>query len=589
MSALQRLLAYTRSDRARVRAAIACSILNKLFDIAPEILIGMAVDTVVNKQNSLLARWGVTSSAAQLTWLAVATFLIWFLESAFEYAYQLLWRNLAQRVQHRLRLDGYRHLQALPLPVTEGKTSGSLLALLNDDVNQLERFLDGGANSLIQVGTSVVLVGAVFFYLSPKVALLAFLPIPLILAGAFFFQRRLQPLYLQVREMASRISARLSSNVHGLMHIQSSGAEAFEAARVEADSLNYQAANSRAIRFSSAFTPVLRMAILAGFLCTLVVGGQQCLAGQLSAGSYSVLVFLTQRLLWPMTGLAATSDLYERAMASASRVLDLLDLPPVDLESGQPVNPAAVRGDLEFRDLWFTYPERTEPVLRGLSLKVQAGHTIGLVGATGSGKSTLVKLLLRFLDPQQGEILLDGQPLQQLQIRSLRACFSLVSQEVFLSGDSIADNIAYAQLQQDAEKLAAAARVAEADGFIEALPNGFEARVGERGNQLSGGQRQRLAIARAVYRDAPLMILDEATSAVDNDTEAALSRSLRRLSHGRTTLIVAHRLSTVRHADAIYVLANGTVQESGTHDQLLALDGSYARLWRLQVGEVSPA
>lgn len=586
MSPLSRLLTYTRDYRGWVAGATLCSVLNKLFDIAPEILIGMAVDVVVNRQQSLLSRWGVSTLQQQLAWLGLATFLIWFLESFFEYLYSILWRNLAQRVQHKLRLDAYRHLQRLPSAEVENRSTGALLALLNDDVNQLERFLDGGANSLIQVLTSVVLVGATFFYLSPLVAALAFLPIPLILIGSLYFQRRLQPRYAEVREQAARVNARLNLNLHGLINIQSYGSEDFEAARVEKESLQYQETNRRAITLSSAFTPVLRMAILAGFLCTLVVGGQQCLDGKLSAGSYSVLVFLTQRLLWPLTGLAATSDLYERAMASASRILDLLALPAVDLDLGRAVDTGAVKGEIVFRDLSFAYPGRG-PVLQGVDLRLPAGKTTAVVGSTGSGKSTLVKLLLRFLEADQGSIQLDGQEVRELSRRSLRRCFSLVSQDVFLSDDTVRHNIAYGSPEQDDEKLLEAARVAEAEEFVLSLPQGLDARLGERAQQLSGGQRQRLAIARAVYRNAPILVLDEATSAVDNETEAALARSLRRVCSGRTTLIIAHRLSTVRHADCIHVLESGRIVESGTHEQLLENGGTYARLWGIQTGDAT--
>ncbi|MBS2036223.1 ABC transporter ATP-binding protein [bacterium] len=584
MSVLGRLLTYTRDEQARVASASLCSVLNKLFDIAPEILIGMAVDVVVNRQDSLLARWGISSLQQQLAWLGVATFLIWFLESFFEYLYQIQWRNLAQRVQHKLRLDAYRHLQRLPSAQVEKRSTGSLLALLNDDVNQLERFLDGGANSLIQVLTSVILVGATFFYLSPLVAALAFLPIPAILFGAFFFQRRLQPRYAEVREQAARVNARLNTNLHGLINIQSYGSEDFEAARVEKESLKYQETNRRAIALSSAFTPVLRMAILAGFLCTLVVGGQQCLNGQLSAGSYSVLVFLTQRLLWPLTGLAATSDLYERAMASASRILDLLVLPAVDLEVGESINPSLIQGEIVCTNLSFAYPERGA-VLTDLDLRLPAGQTTAVVGSTGSGKSTLVKLMLRFLESDQGQITIDGKNIRELSRKSLRRCFSLVSQDVFLSDDTVRHNIAYGSPDEDDDqRLLEAARVAEAESFVLSLPQGLDSRLGERAQQLSGGQRQRLAIARAVYRNAPILILDEATSAVDNETEAALARSLRKLCAGRTTLVIAHRLSSVRHADCIHVLDSGRIVESGTHEQLLSQDGLYTRLWAIQTG-----
>lgn len=529
----------------------------------------MAVDVVVQKRSS------------QLLGLAVATLLIWVLESVFEYLYSILWRNLAQNVQHRLRLDAYRHVQKLPLLASQQRSTGSLLNLLQDDINQLERFLDGGANSLIQVLTTVILVGATFFYLSPTVAALAFLPIPVILGGAFTFQRRLQPLYGAVREQAAGLNARLNLNLHGLFSIQSAGAEDFEAARVEQESQRYLHSNSRAIALSSAFTPVLRMAILLGFMCTLVVGGQQCLSGQLSPGSYSVLVFLTQRLLWPLTGLAATADLFERAMASVHRILDLLELPVVDLHRGHQLRRDQVRGNLCLEDVHFSYPGRG-PTLQGVSLHLPAGQTTAVVGPTGSGKSTLVRLLLGFLQPDQGRIILDGQSLSEISPSSLRECFALVSQEVYLHDDTVMANVAYADPNPRPEAVESALRQAEAWDFVQSLPEGPLCSLGERAQQLSGGQKQRLAIARALYRQAPILILDEATSAVDNETEAALSRSLEKLCQGRTTLVIAHRLSTIRQAHCIHVLDQGRLVESGTHEQLLQQGGLYAALWAIQ-------
>jgi ATP-binding cassette subfamily B protein len=581
---LARLYHYARGERPLIVGGTVFSVLNKLFDIAPEILIGMAVDVVVNRRQSFVAHLGVMDPSAQIAWLAVATFVIWFLESLTEYCASLLWRGLAQTLQHGLRMDAYEHVQRLPMSYLSEQPTGRLMSILNDDINQLERFLDGGANSLIQVAATVVMVGGVFFYLSPTVALLAFLPIPVILAGAFAFQHRLGPRYLAVRERASLLNARLSNNLSGIINIKSYASQDREREHIDEQSRAYGQANRAAIRLSSAFTPVIRMAILAGFLSTLVMGGSMVFRGKLAVGAYSVLVFLTQRLLWPLTGLAATVDLYQRAMASTQRVLDLMAVAPEQDSLGRALPVEQVRGALRFKDLHFSYAGRS-PVFAGLNLEIAAGSWVALVGSTGSGKSTLVRLLLRFYAPDGGQVELDGQDVSELQLGDLRRAVGLVSQEVFLSDDTVRANLAYGRPEATLEEIVAAAQVAEAHEFIEKLPQGYETRVGERGQALSGGQRQRLSIARAVLKNPPILILDEATSAVDNETEAALARSLTRLSRGRTTIVIAHRLSTIRHADQIFVMEKGQIAERGTHPELVERNGVYANLWRIQTGE----
>ncbi len=584
-AALARLLKYARGYRRQIIAATTCSIINKLFDIAPEILIGVAIDVVVNQEQSFVAGLGFETAREQITILAILTFFIWAGESLFEYLFQILWRNLAQRLQSDLRQDAYEHAQRLDMSFFEARSSGQLVATMNDDVNQLERFLDGGANAMIQVLVTVVAVGAVFFVLSPLIALLAFTPIPLIIWGAFFFQRKAGPLYADVREKVGDLSSRLANNLGGIATIKSFTAERREAERLKASSEAYVEANRRAIRISSAFIPVIRMAILAGFLATFTVGGMMALEGSLNVGAYGVLVFLTQRLLWPLTGLAEVIDLFERAMASTRRILDLLAEPVyVHDQEGVPLA-QPVRGDVRFEQVSFHYPASGAGI-KGIDLQVPAGHTLALVGATGSGKSTLVKLLLRFYDPSQGRILIDDQPIQSLSLNSLRSAIGLVSQDVYLFEGSIRENLAYGKPDATDAEIVEAAKTAEAWSFIEALPEGLDTPVGERGIRLSGGQRQRLSLARALLKDPPILVLDEATSAVDNETEAAIQRSLKRIGHNRTVIMIAHRLSTIVDADTIAVVEAGQVVEAGTHQALLQQQGAYHAQWQVQTGQV---
>lgn len=583
-AALARLLRYARGYRRQIIAAATCSVINKLFDIAPEILIGVAIDVVVNKEESFVAGLGFETAQEQITILAILTFFIWAGESLFEYLFQILWRNLAQRLQSDLRQDAYEHAQRLDMSFFEARSSGQLVATMNDDVNQLERFLDGGANAMIQVVVTVVAVGAVFFVLSPLIALLAFTPIPLIIWGAFYFQRKAGPLYADVREKVGDLSSRLANNLGGIATIKSFTAETREARRLKESSEAYVEANRRAIRISSAFIPIIRMAILAGFLATFTVGGMMALSGDLNVGAYGVLVFLTQRLLWPLTGLAEVIDLFERAMASTRRILDLLSEPVhVRDEAGKALS-EPVRGEVTLNKVSFHYPSSGAGI-RDIDLHVPAGNTLALVGATGSGKSTLIKLLLRFYDPSHGDIRIDGQPIQGISLKSLRNAIGLVSQDVYLFEGSIRDNLTYGKPDASDSEIIDAAKTAEAWSFIDALPDGLETPVGERGIRLSGGQRQRLSLARALLKNPPILVLDEATSAVDNETEAAIQRSLKRIGHNRTVIMIAHRLSTIVDADTIAVVDAGKVVESGTHQQLLDQNGAYAAQWRVQTGQ----
>lgn len=583
-SPFKRLLRYAETDRKRIYQASILSILNKIADLAPPALIGVAVDIVIKKEDSVLAHWGIEDSFHQLVLLAVVTVLVWGAESIFEYAFQWQWRTLAQDLQHRLRVDTHRHLQKLDMGWFRDHKSGRLMSILNDDINQLERFLDGGANDILQVGTTVVCVTGVFFYFSPGIALLAMLPIPVILWGSFLFQSRIAPRYANVRERASLINSQLANNLSGIETVKSFTAEEREVQTLDRLSVEYKEANAHAIRLSSAFSPLIRMAIVLGFGATLIYGGQLTLDGQMEVGVYSVLVFLTQRLLWPLTRLGATFDLYQRAMASVHRVFELLDTQAAIV--GGDHAPAKVDGGVELKDVSFAYPDR-EPILENFSLSIPPGQTVAIVGPTGSGKSTIVRLLLRFYDPQSGRIALDNQSLGDWNLDTLRQSIGLVSQSVYLFDGSIWDNILYGRPDATEEEVVAAAKAAEVHEFIETLPQGYHTPIGERGLKLSGGQSQRISIARAILKDPPILVLDEATSAVDNETEAAIQRSLEVVSQNRTTIVIAHRLSTIRHADKIVVMDLGRIVAEGTHEDLIAGKGLYHRLWNVQTGERS--
>ncbi len=581
---LRRLWRYAQPHRSKVILATTYSTLGKVMDVVPEILIGAVIDVIVRGQGSFFAvQFGITDRWQQLLLLTIANAFCWIFESLFGYLSALTWRNLSQTIEHELRTDLYKHVQNLEVAWFEDTTSGGLLSILNDDINQLERFLDGGASSIIVVFWNILFVGAVFFASSPLLTLFAFIPIPIIIFGSIRYQHSLKPRYAKVREAVAELSSTINTNLGGIMTIKAFTAETREATRIEKVSNDYRIANQDAIRYSAAFVPLIRMVILSGFTCTLLIGGWLVLNNKMQVGIYSVLVFMTQRLLWPLTGLGETLDQYQRAMASVKRIFDLRGVEPTMPEGVQAIA-KPVKGNVRLENVSFGYGDGAD-ILQRITMTIPAGETHAIVGATGAGKSTVIRLLLRFYDARSGRVSIDDQDVKTLAYTSLRDCMGYVSQDVFLFHGTVRENIAYGRPEATQDEIEAAAQSAEAHEFILDLPQGYDTIVGERGQKLSGGQRQRLSLARAILRDPAILVLDEATSAVDNETEAAIQRSLTKVTKGRTSIVIAHRLSTVRDADRIWVLEAGHITESGNHEQLLSNNGLYAALWRVQTGE----
>ncbi|MGD1913742.1 MAG: ABC transporter ATP-binding protein [Rivularia sp. (in: cyanobacteria)] len=580
---LQRLLRYAKSYRPQVWAAVIYTILNQICDLAPPYLIGIAVDVVAQQEKSLIDDFGINNIVTQLAIVSLLTLLVWSLESLFEYLYEKKWRNLAQILQHELRIDTYIHLQELELSYFEEGSTGVLLSILNDDINQLERFLDSGAVQILQILTIAFTVGVSFILVAPGVAPLTILPIPLILWGSFAFQKKLAPRYADVREKAGLINSRLANNIPGIATIKSFTAQKHETIRVITESEAYCRSNRKAIALSAAFFPLIRFVVVLGFIATLFFGGIEVANNRLSVGTYGFMVFIVQRLLWPFASLSEVMDEYQRAMASINRVMGLLDTPVAIRTGNRSLDLSEVCGKVKFDNITFAYNNGNN-VLKNFSLEIPPGANIGIVGATGSGKSTLIKLLLRFYETQAGFIFVDDINIRELNLEDLRRCIGWVSQDVFLFHGTVAENIAYGSFDATHSEIIQAAKSAEAHEFIEALPKRYDTIIGERGQKLSGGQRQRLAIARAILKDPPILILDEATSAVDNETESAIQKSLTTITQNRTTIAIAHRLSTIRNADCIYVMERGQLVEAGKHEDLLEKNGIYANLWKVQSG-----
>ncbi len=581
---LRVLFDYSNEYKKDIYLAVLYSILNKVFDIAPPLLIGVAVDVVVRQNNSIVAQFGVKDLGMQLFILAVLTFFVWVFESVFEFALKIKWRNLAQQIQNDLRNETYRHVQDLDVQYFENQPTGALMAIINNDVNQLERFLDVGANDLIQVSTTALVISIIFFIINVPLAIIATIPIPIILFFSIYYQKKLEERYSDVRDKVGILNSRLANNLSGIKTIKSFTTEDYEAKRIEESSIAYQVSNSRAITLSSMFSPLIRIIILIGFLGMLLVGGLETLNGTITVAAYSIAIFLIQRLLWPLTRLGETFDLYQRSMASVKRIFSLLNTEKILKDGEISIEKQKVRGTIAFNDVSFNYPTR-EGILTHLNFIIKEGETIAFVGTTGAGKSTIVKLLLRFYDPSSGNITLDDVDIKTYNLKCLRETVGFVSQDTFLVDGTVKENIAYGDLKASMDEIIEAAKIAEIHEFVSSLPEGYDTLVGERGQKLSGGQRQRISIARAILKNPPILILDEATSSVDNETEAAIQKSLEKIIVGRTTIIIAHRLSTIRKADRIFVLERGHIIESGTHDDLLNLRNLYFALWNVQTGE----
>lgn len=582
---LVRLLNYIRPYRRSMFFASICSILNQLFDICPEILLGIAVDVVAQPHDSFLARFGFADPMIQLALLGAISLIAWTFEAVFQYLYAILWRNLAQTVQHQIRMDAYTHIQNLEVAYFEDQNTGELLSILNDDVNQLERFLDSGINTILQLVTSTCVTGMIFLYVSPTITFFTLAPTPFIIMLSFIFRNRLASLYASVRQQAGRVGSRLANNISAITTIKSYVTEMYEVRRLNYSSKHYKRINKYTIGVSAAFRPVIRMAIVLGFVATIIIGGKYTIDGYLSIGAYSTLVYLTQRLLWPFSYLAETINDYERGMACVKRILDLIEKPVTIKDGYKNVPLADIKGAISFNNVSFMYPNQRS-LFESFSLDIPAGSTIAFVGPTGSGKSSLIKLLLRFYDSDNGNILLDNTNIKDFSLKALRQAISLVSQETFLFSGTIYDNIAYGSPHSTIEQVVQAAKIAQAHDFIMHLCHGYQSLVGQQGQKLSGGQRQRISIARAILKNPRIFIFDEATSAVDNETESAIQRSLEQIAKGHTTIIIAHRLSTIKHADLIHFIRNGAIVESGSHEQLVALNGMYNHLWNIQTGKV---
>ena len=592
---------YGRPNWLRFTVGVLASVAARLLDLLPPVLLGLAIDAVF-RNDKAFAFWLVPDAWLPATEDAQLFLTVGIIAAAFLFGAAFHWlRNwgfnaFAQQIQHAIRTDTYDAMQRLNMGFFADKQTGELMSILSNDVNRLERFLNDGLNATFRLAVMVLGIAGILFWLNWQLALLALVPVPLIAGFTYKFIRIIQPKYADVRSTVGKVNSRLENNLGGIQVIKSANTEPYESDRVEDVSGEYYDANWDAIGTRIKFFPGLRVIAGIGFVLTFLLGGIWVLTtartggapGPLTeplyVGEFTTFILLTQRFIWPMAQFGQIINMYQRAYASAERIFGLMDEPD-RLAVDDDADPLAVgAGRVEYDDVTFAYDD--EPIVEDVEFTVEGGETVALVGPTGAGKSTVLKLLLRLYDVDDGAIRIDGQDVREVTLSGLRQRVGYVGQDTFLFYGTVRENIAYGTFEADDDAVVAAATAAEAHDFIQNLPDGYDTMVGERGVKLSGGQRQRIAIARAVLTDPDILVLDEATSDVDTETEMLIQRSLDRLTADRTTFAIAHRLSTIRDADRILVLEDGRIVERGTHGDLLEGGGLYAHLWGVQAGEI---
>jgi len=579
MKSLLRVLSYLKPYSKQVALTLFFAILTTLLDLVPPWLIKIIVDQLVAGQPAM-------SQGTQVTWIYWAVgglFVAYFGRNFANYRRIVVNNKVEQKVVFDIRSQVYRALQKLSPKYFENRSTGELMSRVNDDVNYVERIFIDGVEQVVTAFLTLIGITLILFYLHWKLALLALLPIPLLILGASKYTTRAHSLYSLVREQAAKMNAALQDSISGIRETHAFNRQLHEIKRFNKRSQDYCDGTLKVMRLWAVYSPTMMFLGSLGTVFILLYGIGLVQAGTITVGSLVAFIGYLALFYTPINQLHSVNHMLQHALASSDRLFEIIDAVPDIRDSPNAILPSTnVQGAIEFEHVSFSYIQG-KPTLKDISLRISAGEEIALVGHTGSGKSTLVKLLMRFYDVDTGSIKIDNHDTKNLKLTYLREQIGLVSQDPFLFNGTVAENILYGDIEASRDRVVQSAESAHADDFIKNLPEGYDTQVGERGVKLSGGEKHRIAIARAFLKNPPILVLDEATSTVDTETEAKIKDAIKHLMATRTTLVIAHRLSTLENADRIMVLKDGHLVESGTHDDLISRDSEYNNLFRNQI------